>query len=165
MWPVFLRFYFCHHYFKRLNFNSMTEYNHAAAVLILRVFLGIIVFIQGYDKVFNIGVGNVVKTILSPFAGVRIGKLVPLSAAYFTSYAELIGGLLILFGFMKFFALYLIGIDLLIVAFGFSLLNPMWDLRDVFPRLLFVAALLLLPGEWDVVSMDYVLELFQFARS
>jgi len=47
----------------------MTEYNHAAAVLIPRVFLGILLLYQGIDKVFNIGVKEVVNTIQSPFAG------------------------------------------------------------------------------------------------
>ena len=142
----------------------MNEYNHAAAVLIPRIFLGIILLFQGYDKVFNIGVKGVVNTIQSPFAGVKIGRFIPVCAAYFTSYTELICGLLILVGFVKSFALYLVGIDLLIVAFGFSLLNPIWDLRDVFPRLLLVVLLLLLPGEWDVISVDYVLGLFAFAK-
>lgn len=142
----------------------MTEYNHAAAVLIPRVFLGILLLFQGYDKVFNVGVKGVLNTIEAPFAGVKIGRFVPLLAAYFTSYAELICGLLILVGFLKAFALWVIGIDLLVVAFGFSLLNPLWDTRDVFPRLLLVVILLALPAEWDVVSMDYALELFAFAK-
>lgn len=143
----------------------MTEYNHAAAALIPRIFLGILLLFQGYDKVFNIGVRGVLDTIKEPFAGAKLGKYMPFYAAYFTSYAEFVCGLLILVGFVKSFALYLVGIDLLIVAFGFSLLKPMWDLRDVFPRLLLVVLLLILPSEWDVVSMDYALELFAFARS
>lgn len=142
----------------------MNEYNQAAAVLIPRIFLGIVLLFQGYDKVFNVGVKGVLNTIQSPFAGVRIGRFIPLCAAYFTSYTELICGLLLLVGFMKSFALWMAGVDLLVVAFGFSLLNPLWDLRDVFPRLSLVILLLIIPAEWDVVSVDYVLGIFQFAK-
>lgn len=142
----------------------MTEYNHAAAVLILRIFLGIVLLFQGYDKVFNVGVKKVLNTIQSPFADVKIGKFIPLCAVYFTSYAELICGLMILCGFLTSFALWVIGIDLLIVAFGFSLLNPLWDMRDVFPRLLLTSALLIIPSEWDIVSVDYALGILQFAK-
>jgi len=142
----------------------MTEYNHAAAVLIPRVFLGILLLYQGIDKVFNIGVKEVVNTIQSPFAGEKLGKFIPLCAAYFTSYTELICGLFILVGFVKSYALYLVGIDLLIVAFGFSMLNPVWDLRDIFPRLLLVVILLVMPAEWDLVSVDYGLGILAFAK-
>jgi len=57
-----------------------------------------------------------------------------------------------------------VGIDLLIVAFGFSMLNPVWDLRDIFPRLLLVVILLVMPAEWDVVSVDYGLGILAFAK-
>ena len=54
-------------------------------------------------------------------------------------------------------ALYVLASELVFVAIAFSLIQPMWDMEYFFPRLVFIIALLLIPGGWDKFSLDYVL--------
>lgn len=74
--------------------------------------------------------------------------------AYYTSYIELVGGILLITGLFKKWALYLLAIDLLVVSFGHGLLEPIWDLQHVIPRAVLLIALFLLPQEWDKWSLD-----------
>ena len=62
-------------------------------------------------------------------------------------------------GLFKYIALYMLGINLLVAAVVFSLIKPMWDMQYYFPRLVLVIALLLLPGDWDILTVDYLLKL------
>ena len=78
-------------------------------------------------------------------------------SAYFTSYVEFICGFLLVVGFMKYFSLYLLGIDLIIVSFGMSVINPVWNMELVFPRFLLLLFLLIYPGEYDLISIDNLL--------
>src|SRR6185437_659695 len=66
-----------------------TYIRQADAILIVRVFLGILFFLQGYDKVFRIGVKRVVETIHAPLSdkGIAvffsaIGALIPYEGGY-----------------------------------------------------------------------------------
>jgi uncharacterized membrane protein YphA (DoxX/SURF4 family) len=130
--------------------NSNTR---AAGILFLRFLLGIIFLMQGYGKVFTIGVNNLYKMFFASYES-SLPKWILLPTAYFTSYIELLGGILLIAGLFKKQALYLLAINLIIVSFGHGLKEPIWDLQHVFPRALLVAALLLLPQEWDRWNMD-----------
>ena len=135
----------------------MINYNEAAAVFILRVFLGILFFAQGYDKVFKIKIKGVYETFEVPMRPKNIPHFLLRLSAYLTSYSELIGGVSLILGLFKYFTLYLLGFDILLVTIAMSMLNPMWDMQYVFPRLLVLIALLLIPASWDVFSIDYFL--------
>jgi len=54
------------------------------------------------------------------------------------------------------YALYLLGVDLLVVSFGHGLLEPIWDLQHVIPRAVLLIFILVAPGEWDRWSLDGV---------
>jgi putative oxidoreductase len=141
---------------------KMTLYNEMAAVLLIRIFLGILFFWQGFDKVFNLKIRGVIETFKHPLIEKHFPPfLIPL-AAYYTSYIELIGGFLLIIGFAKYIVLYLLGIDLLMVSLAFSIIKPMWDLQQIFTRLVLIAALLVLPSHWDVISLDYITSLYHF---
>jgi uncharacterized membrane protein YphA (DoxX/SURF4 family) len=79
--------------------------------------------------------------------------------SYITSIIEMIGGLFLVFGLFTDYSLYAIGIDLLMISFAFSFMNPMWDLKYVFPRLLVIVLLLLLPADSCKISLDYFLHI------
>src|SRR5205814_1042862 len=102
---------------------------------ITRIFLGILFFAQGFDKVFNIKVKEVIHTFEYPVHLKHLPAFPLVIAAYFTSYVELICGSLLIIGFIKYYALYLLGIDLLLVAAFFSIFDPLWDMKYIFPRL------------------------------
>tara|TARA_B110000285_G_C14950840_1_gene526706 strand:- start:298 stop:702 length:405 start_codon:yes stop_codon:yes gene_type:complete len=122
--------------------------NKTIAVFILRVLLGLIFMMQGFGKVFTWGLDNVYKGF-QPYEETFLPKFLLVFTAYFTSYIELIGGFLLVIGLFRNYALYALGLVLLIVSFGHGLSSPIWDLSHVFPRAVLLIALLLIPEEWD----------------
>lgn len=130
-----------------------------AAYLIARLFLGILFFVQGYDKVFRVKVQTVYSTMLPSFNRLNMNANLVKIMAYVTSYIELIGGCMLLFGIFTKYALLLLGIDLLIVAIGLGMLTPMWDMQHAFPRLILLLILLILPDYWNIFSLDELLNL------
>lgn len=141
-------------------------HNHEiAGVLIARVFLGLLFFFQGFDAVFRVKMSGVLETIEEPLARVKVPRFFILFGAYFTSYGELLGGLLLIIGFIKYYALYLLGIDLIIASIAFGIIKPMWDMQYVFPRLALLIFLLVAPSQWDVISVDYVWSVIKFIKS
>ncbi|HKR07221.1 MAG TPA: DoxX family membrane protein [Bacteroidia bacterium] len=127
------------------------------APLFTRVFLGILFFMQGYDKIFNIKIANVIETIRPSYHKLKLPDFMIALSAYITSYIELICGLLLIVGFMKYLSLYLLGIDLIIVSFGMSIINSVWNMQLVFPRFLLLLFLLIYPEEFDLISIDNLL--------
>lgn len=132
----------------------MAEYAEMIAAFTARVFLGLLFFFQGYDKVFNVGISGVVRTFDEPYRQTKLPKFLLLSGAVVTSFIEMIGGLLLILGLFKYLALYFLAFDLLIAAAGLSLMNPMWDLKFSFPRLVLLLFLLLIPESWDQWALD-----------
>ncbi|HMG69398.1 MAG TPA: DoxX family protein [Chitinophagaceae bacterium] len=118
-------------------------------VFFLRTLLGVIVLMQGWGKVFTWGLPKVYDMFFKEFEKTFIPNWVIWTSAYYTSYVELVAGILLITGLFKQVALYLLAFDLLIVSFGHGLMEPIWDLQHVIPRAILVATLLLLPEEWD----------------
>lgn len=135
------------------------------AVFIARVFLGLLFFFQGVDAVFNIKPSGVLDTIKEPLMEKGVPKFMIVLGAYFTSYIELIAGFCLIIGFAKYYALYLLGLDLLIASIAFGILKPMWDMQYVFPRLALLMFFLIAPSEWDVISVDYIWSIIKFVRT
>lgn len=134
----------------------MESFNLSIAEWLVRVFLGILFFFQGYDKIFRLRIGGEMSALRELFSGARLPDGIIRTAAYFTSYAELIGGISLIAGIFVNYACYLLCIDLLIVALGFSITRPMWDLQHVFPRLAMLV-FILLTHEAGRFSMDYLI--------
>ena len=124
----------------------------------IRVLLGIIFLMQGYGKIFTIGVSKVYEMFFKVFENTFLPKWLILSTAYYTSYVEMIGGFLLIIGLFRKYAMYLLAIDLLIVSFGHGLMEPIWDLSHVIPRAILLAALFLLPQEWDKWNVDSLIK-------
>jgi uncharacterized membrane protein YphA (DoxX/SURF4 family) len=143
----------------------MIQHHEIFTAFILRVFLGILFFAQGYDKVFRIKISGVVQTFEHPLIVRHMPRWILVLSACFTSFVEMICGFMLILGFVKYYALYLLGIDLLMVAVAFSIIEPMWDLRHVFPRMVLLLAAFIIPSEWDIISIDWAWSLFRFIRS
>jgi putative oxidoreductase len=126
------------------------------AVFIARVFLGFLFFFQGADAVFKITPAGVMRAIEQPLRERGVPRFFIGAGVYFTSYTELIAGLFLITGFLKYYALYLLGLDLIVASLVFGMIKPMWDMQFVFPRLVLLLFLLLVPAEWDVLSGDYL---------
>ena len=129
--------------------------NRYIATTMIRLILGLIFLMQGYGKVFNYGVENLYQ--MDFFHGTYkdlLPDFITRATAYFTSYTELIGGFLLTIGLFRDYALYALGLVLIIVTFGHGLAEPIWDLSHVMYRTMLLLALLFLPKAWDKYSLD-----------
>ncbi len=132
----------------------LSQYHYIGASLIARVFLGCLFFFQGYDAVFKVKIKHVIGTFEDEFSQKGIPKFLTVLAVWFTSCTELIGGFLLIIGLFEYPVLCLLGINLIIAAIGFGINTPMWDTRHVFPRLVLVLFLLVIPQSWNTASLD-----------
>lgn len=123
--------------------------SRAAGILFARALLGIIFFMQGFGKVFTFSVTTVYDKFFKPFEATFLPKWLIWATAYYSSYIELIGGFLLIIGLFRKYSLYLLAINLFVVAFGHGLLEPIWDLSHITPRAILLLVLLLTPSEWD----------------
>jgi uncharacterized membrane protein YphA (DoxX/SURF4 family) len=129
----------------------------AAGMLFTRALLGIIFFMQGFGKIFTLTVPVVYDKFFKVFETGILPKWLIWAAACYTSYVELIGGLLLVIGLFRKQAIYLLAIDLFIVAFGHGLVEPIWDLSHVMPRAVLLLVLFFAPQEWDRWKADRVI--------
>ena len=137
--------------------ETITKYQ--LAELILRVFCGVIFAYQGYDKLFKVKISGVTLAFQNNAQKNNIPYFLLYAAAAFTSIVEFAGGLLLMAGLFKNMSLVLLGVDLIVVGAAFSMVEPVWDMRHVFPRLLMIFTLLILPDEWGLLSLDRLLGL------
>lgn len=130
--------------------------NNAIAILLLRTVTGILFFFQGYDKLFNVKIINVVRTFSEPLCKSHFPLFLLKPSIALSSIIELICGLLLFFGLFKNIALFFLAGDMIFVAFVFSCMKPMWDMQYYFPRLLFIFILLMIAPAADIFSIDYL---------
>ena len=140
------------------NTNAPVSTNKTVAVLTIRLVLGFIFLMQGYGKIFKFGVANVYNNFFKASYSELLPDFLLQATAYYTSYIELIGGLLLVIGLARDYALYALASVLVIVTFGHGLAEPIWDLSHVLYRLMLLVALLLLPKAWDRFSVDSLIE-------
>lgn len=126
---------------------------------IVRILLGVILFFQAYDKIFRIKLPNVLKEIDALCTERGVPKWFANFSTYISSYLELVYGALLILGLFTIPALYIIGIHLVIVSLAFSFLKGVWDMKHVFPRIVMVVFLLMIPQEWNIFSLDSLLQM------
>lgn len=137
--------------------DLITQNHYQAAILIARVFLGLLFLFQGYDAVFQVGLKKAIDTYQEGFRSKGIPRTLTVLAAFFTSYTALVCGFLLIFGLFETAALYLLGFNVLIAGIGFGIHTPVWDTRNVYPRLILLLLLLLTPLKWHSWSLDHLL--------
>jgi len=133
--------------------------NQQIAVLTTRLLLGFIVLMQGFGKVFTWGVEEVYKMeFFLPVFHPLLPDWVTYITAYYTSYVELIAGLMLIIGLKRDWAMYALASVLVIVTFGHGLAEPIWNLSHVMYRAILLVTILLIPKEWDKFSLDHLLK-------
>jgi uncharacterized membrane protein YphA (DoxX/SURF4 family) len=130
-------------------------YNYVGGYTLARVVLGILFFLQAYDKIFKIGLRNVVQAYELP-TNYMFSDFFIWTGTIFTSYIELICGPLLILGLFTGYSLYLLGLDIIIVVIALGTQNPMWDMKYVLPRLGLILLLLFTPETWNRLSLDYL---------
>jgi uncharacterized membrane protein YphA (DoxX/SURF4 family) len=134
------------------------DLHRAWALLFARLVLGLIFFMAGISKVFQLGpVGHAQKYFL-PFSDTflpiwslwLVGVTIPV--------IELLAGALLLLGLRIREALIALGFVLVIVTFGHLLREPLFNFSGhVIPRLALLLFLLWSPREHDRFSLDQML--------
>jgi len=137
----------------------MDNYKLEIAQLLIRLFAGTLFIFQGYDKLFKIKIAGVTEAFNDDAAQFHIPHSLITLLAYYTSIVEFVDGIFLIFGFLTTYTLFAIGLDLVMVSIAFSYLNPMWEMKHVFPRFLLVILLLIMPVENNPASIDFILKL------
>ncbi len=132
-------------------------YNQPVIYALARVILGILFLSQAYDKVFRIGLKQVVSAYELPVNNPLTSNFLVWAATLYTSYCELIGGLLLILGLFTNYALYFLAADMIIATIGFCLQSPLFDLKYVWNRVVLIGFLLIAPLQWNLFSLDHVL--------
>ena len=90
--------------------------NITIGLFFIRLLLGVIFLMQGFGKVFTFGVDNVYQKFFVSYTEFLPEFLVQ-TTAYFTSYAELIGGFFLIIGLFRNYVYYVFIAVLLVVSF------------------------------------------------
>lgn len=135
-----------------MKFNMASR--RAIGIFFMRTLLGLIFLMQGYGKVFSWGLEGVYQNVFASYEETWIPSFLLQFTAFFTSYMELIGGLLLVLGLFRHWAYIGLGAVLLLVSYGHGLSSPIWDLQHVFVRAVFLIGLLLVPSDWDQLHLD-----------
>ena len=135
--------------------NEKDASNLAWAILFAREVLGLIFFMAGVFKVFQMGPLQHAQQYFLPYRGTflptwslwLVGTLIP--------FAELVAGALVILGLRVRDALIGFGIVLVIVTFGHLLKEPLYAFHEhVIPRLMLTIFVLALPRAADRFSLD-----------
>lgn len=129
------------------------------AELLVRVFAAILFMFQGYDKLFRIKIPGVIDVFREDAQRNHIPGPFITGIAYYTSLVEFFGGFFLLVGFMTNYMLYALGVDLVLVGLAFSYVEPMWDMKHVFPRFMLLLILLVMPQDYRQISLDHFFNL------
>ncbi|MFY9554706.1 MAG: DoxX family protein [Blastocatellia bacterium] len=133
--------------------------NRAWALLFARGVLGLIFFMAGVYKVFQMGpIGHARKLFVEPYADTflpawslwAVGTVIPI--------VELTAGALVILGLKTREALIALGSILVLVTFGHLLKEPLYQFHThVIPRLALLLFILMIPDEADRFSLDHLL--------
>src|ERR1044072_3113276 len=128
------------------------------AVLFPRLVLGLIFFMAGIGKVFQLGPLEHARKYFLPFSD----TFLPVWSLWFVGvtipFVELLGGAFLLLGLRVREALLALGGVLVIVTFGHLLREPLFNFSGhVIPRLALLLFLLWCPRELDRFSLDAAL--------
>jgi uncharacterized membrane protein YphA (DoxX/SURF4 family) len=138
--------------------TGFARFDRAWAIVFARLVLGLIFFMAGVYKVFELGpLGHARKWFL-PFSDTflpvwslwAVGTVIPV--------VELVAGGLLLVGWRVREALLALGAVLVIVTFGHLLHAPLYPFHEhVIPRLALLVFVLAMPRADDRFSVDYLL--------
>ena len=133
--------------------------NRASAILFARLVLGLIFFMAGVMKVFQLGPLEHARKYFLPFSDTFLPIWSLWAVGVIIPFIELIAGALVLFGLRTRDALIALGMVLVIVTFGHLLHNALFDFSGhVIPRLALLLFALCLPREDDRFSLDCFLK-------
>lgn len=137
---------------------TQNDTNKSWAILFARLILGLIFFMAGEWKVFQLGPIEHVKMFFLPYTDTFLPVWSLWAVGFAIPFVELIAGGLVIIGLRTREALVALGFVLAIVTFGHLLKEPLYEFHThVIPRLALLLFVLLLPSEADRFSLNYLL--------
>lgn len=125
------------------------------ALLFARLVLGLIFFMAGVWKVFQLGPLQHARKYFLPFADTFLPGWSLWAVGVAIPFIELMAGALVILGLRVREALVALGFVLAIVTFGHLLKEPLYEFHThVIPRLALLLFVLMLPREDDWFSLD-----------
>ncbi|HEY2962635.1 MAG TPA: DoxX family protein [Pyrinomonadaceae bacterium] len=138
--------------------EAHTNLDRAWALLFARLVLGLIFFMAGVMKVFQLGPLNHARKYFLPFADTFLPVWSLWAMGVVIPFVELIAGAMVILGLRVRQALVALGFVLAVVTFGHLLKEPLYEFHThVIPRLALLLFIFLIPREDDLFSLDYVL--------
>jgi uncharacterized membrane protein YphA (DoxX/SURF4 family) len=129
------------------------------ALLFARLILGLIFFMAGVYKVFQLGPMEHARKYFLPFSDTFLPLWSLWSVGVTIPFVELVAGALVILGLRARVALVALGLVLVVVTFGHLLREPLFNFSGhVIPRLALVLFLLWSPRGDDRFSLDYLLQ-------
>lgn len=136
----------------------LTNIDRAWAILFARLVLGLIFFMAGVMKVFQLGPLNHARKYFLPFADTFLPVWSLWAMGVIIPFVELIAGAMVILGLRVREALVALGFVLAVVTFGHLLREPLYEFHThVIPRLGLLLFILLLPRSDDCFSLDYLI--------
>src|SRR6476620_1120995 len=124
--------------------------DRAWAILFARLVLGLIFFMAGVMKVFQLGPLNHARKYFLPLADTFLPVWSLWAVGVVIPFGELIAGAMVILGLRVREALVALGFVLAIVTFGHLLKEPLYEFHThVIPRLALLLLIMLMPREAD----------------
>src|SRR5712692_1988512 len=138
--------------------TQTSNINRSWAVLFARLVLGLIFFMAGVWKVFQLGPLQHARKYFLPYADTFLPVWSLWAVGVGIPFVELIAGALVIIGLRTREALVALGFVLAIVTFGHLLKEPLYEFHThVIPRLALLLFVLMLPRDDDRFSLDHFL--------
>jgi len=136
--------------------NSPDATDRAWAILFARVILGLIFFMAGVWKVFQLGpLQHARHFFVEPYAQTFLPRWSLWATGVTVPVVELVAGALLLVGWRVRMALFALGGVLVLVTFGHLLAEPLYEFHThVIPRAALLLFLLVMPRGDDRLSVD-----------
>jgi uncharacterized membrane protein YphA (DoxX/SURF4 family) len=140
--------------------DQPSSLRRAWALMFARLILGLIFFMAGFWKVFQLGPLEHARKYFLPYSD----TFLPVWSLWFVGavipFVELIAGALVIVGLRTREALIALGFVLVIVTFGHLLREPLFNLTGhVIPRLALLLFVLWCPRDHDRFSLDAAMAL------
>ena len=132
--------------------------NRAWAILFARLVLGLIFFMAGVWKVFQLGPLNHARKWFLPYSNTFLPVWSLWATGVTIPFIEMIAGALVIIGLRTRDALVALGFVLVIVTFGHLLREPLYEFHThVIPRLALLLFVLMMPRQDDRFSVDHLI--------
>ncbi len=143
-----------------MNSPKDSNLDRSWALLFARLVVGLIFFMAGVYKVFQLGPLEHARKYFLPYADTFLPVWSLWATGVVIPFVELVAGALVMLGLRTRAALVSLGFVLAIVTFGHLLKEPLYEFHThVIPRLALLLFIFLLPQEDDRFSLDYLLKL------